>query len=136
MNVNYITQELYISKASQLLDIPTKIIKQNADISNTFVYNFDCLIKTWNYVTLLRHLSKAFDYFSHEMIITKLHAYELDMATLRLIKYCLINGTTGVKINDVYRAWLEILFGIPQDPILRPLLFNTSCYYYSIYYFT
>ena len=33
-----VTRELDISKASQLLDIPTKIIKQNADIFSEFFY--------------------------------------------------------------------------------------------------
>ena len=33
-----ITQELDITKASQLLDIPTKIIKQNADIISEFFF--------------------------------------------------------------------------------------------------
>ena len=33
-----ITQELDITKASQLLDIPTKIIKQNANIFSEFFF--------------------------------------------------------------------------------------------------
>ena len=54
-DVKNVTRELDISKASQLLVIPTKIIKQNADIFKAFV----CL--------------------PHELIIAKLHAYGVDI---------------------------------------------------------
>ena len=37
-DVKKVTRELDISKASQLLDIPTKIIKQNADIFSEFFF--------------------------------------------------------------------------------------------------
>ena len=37
-DVKKVPREVYISKASQLLDIPTKIIMQNADIFSEFFY--------------------------------------------------------------------------------------------------
>ena len=172
-DVKKVTRELDITKAFQLLDIPTKIIKQNADIFSGFFFvninhsisnstfpeqlkwadvrpvfkknsrtdkenyrpvnilpniskiyerclykqlydYFDLIfsrnqcgfrkgfsvpnsllpmIEKWResldqgdaYRTLLTDLSKAFDCFPHELIIAKLYAYGVDMASLKLI---------------------------------------------------
>ena len=190
--VKKVTRELDISKASQLLDIPTKIIKQNADIFSEFFFvninhsinnstfpeqlkwadvksvfkknsltdkenyrpvsilaniakiyerclytqfyvYFDvifsrnqcgfrkgfsvvnCLlpmIEKWResldqggaYGALLTDLPKAFDCLPHELIIAKLDAYEVDMASLKLINSYLSKRRQRIKINDVYSS--------------------------------
>ena len=210
-DVKKVTRELDISKASQLLDIPTKIIKQNADIFSEFfcvninhsvsnssfpdqlkwadvkpvfkknsrtvkencrpvsvlpniskiyvrclytqLYDYldvifsrnqcgsrkgfsvvNCLlpmIKKWRESldeggacgALLTDLSKAFDCLPHELIIAKLHAYGVDMPSLKLINSYLSKRRQRIKINDVYSSWSEILFGVPHGSILGPLLF-------------
>ena len=73
---------------------------------------------------LLTDLSKAFDCFSHDLLIAKLNAYGFSMSALRLIQNYLSNRLQRTKINSEYSSWEEILFGVPQGSILGPLLFN------------
>ena len=73
---------------------------------------------------LLTDLSKALDCLSHELLITKLDVYGFEKSSLKLIHSYLSNRKQRVKINDTYSSWSEILFGVPQGPILGPLLFN------------
>lgn len=42
----------------------------------------------------------------------------------RLVKSRLTKRRQKIKINDVYNAWSEILFGVPQGSLLDPLLFD------------
>ena len=76
------------------------------------------------YGALLTNLSKAFDCLSHDLLIAKLHAYGLDIKSLKLMFSYLTNRKQKVKINGTYSSWSQILFGVPQGPILGPLLFN------------
>ena len=73
---------------------------------------------------LLTDLSKALDCLSHELLITELDVYGFEKSSLKLIQSYLSNRKQRVKINDTYSSWSEILFGVPQGPILGPLLFN------------
>ena len=74
---------------------------------------------------LLTGFSKAFDCFSHELVIAKLHAYGFSLAALRLVHGYLSNRKQRTKINESYSSWEQILFGVPQGSILGPFLFNT-----------
>ena len=76
------------------------------------------------YGALLTDLSKAFDCLPHDLLIAKLHAYGLDIKSLKLMFSYLTNRKQRVKINDPYSSWSKILFGVPQGSILGPLLFN------------
>ena len=77
------------------------------------------------YGALLTDLSKAFDCLSHDLLIAKLHAYGLDIKSLRLMYSYLTNRKQRVKINDTYSSWSEILFGVPKV--------QSSALYYSIF---
>ena len=77
-----------------------------------------------NFGALLTDLSKAFDCLPHDLLIAKLHAYGLDMPSLKLLHSYLTKRRQRVKINNTYSSWSEILFGVPQGSILGPLLFN------------
>ena len=73
---------------------------------------------------LLTDLSKAFDCFSHELIIAKINAYGFSLSALKLIQSYLSERKLRTKINQVYSFWEEILFGVPQGSILDLILFN------------
>ena len=73
---------------------------------------------------LLTDLSKAFDCFSHDLLLAKLNVYGFNLPALRLIQSYLSKRKQRTKINSEFSSWEEILFGIPQGSILGPLLFN------------
>ena len=65
------------------------------------------------YGAVLTDLSKAFDCLPHELIITKFHAYGVEIPLLKLINSYLSKRRQRIKFNDVYSSWSEILFGVP-----------------------
>ena len=73
---------------------------------------------------LLTDLSKAFDCILHDLLIAKLAAYGFDYNSLQMLQSYLSDRKQRTKINDAYSNCCEILFGVPQGSILRPLLFN------------
>ena len=73
---------------------------------------------------LLTDLSKALDCLPHELLIAKLHAYGVDVPSLKLLHSYLTKRKQRVKLNGTHSSWSEILFGVPQGCILGPLLFN------------
>ena len=76
------------------------------------------------YGTLLTDLSKTFDCLPRELLIAKLHAYGVDISSLKLLHSYLTKQKKRLKLNGTYSLWSEILFGVPQVSILGPLLFN------------
>ena len=78
---------------------------------------------------MLTDFSKAFDYLSHELLITKLHAYGFDKKYLLLVCSYSCKSQQCIKINDSYNSWSDILFEVPQGSIIRSFLFN---YFYAI----
>ena len=73
---------------------------------------------------LLTVLSKAFALVLHDLLIEKLHAYGIDMKSLRFLYSYLNDRKQRVKFNNKYSSFEEILFGVPQGSILGPLFFN------------
>ena len=88
------------------------------------------MLETWKEATdnnkafraLLTDLSKAFDCLSHDLLIAKLHAYGLDLATLKILQDYLTNRKQRTKVDSFYSAWEKILSRVPQGSILGPLL--------------
>ena len=72
----------------------------------------------------LTDLSKAFNCLPHDIIIAKLNAYGFDTKVLNFIYDYLRNRKQRTKIDNVYTSWQNILYEVPQGPILGPLLFN------------
>ena len=74
--------------------------------------------------TLLTDLFKAFDCLPHELLIAKLHAYRVDIPSLKLLHSYLTKRKQRVKLNGTFSSWSEIIFGVPQGSILGPLPFD------------
>ena len=73
---------------------------------------------------LLTDLSKGFDSLNHELLIVKHNAYVFSLPALKLVCNYLSQRKQRSKINNSHSTWLEIIFGVSQGSILRPLLFN------------
>ena len=90
------------------------------------------MLETWKEATdnnkafgaLSTDLSKAFDCLSHDLLIAKLHAYGLDLASLKILRDYLTNRKQRTKVDSFYSSWEKILSSVPQGSILGPLLFN------------
>ena len=70
-------------------------------------------------------LSKAFTCLPHDLLIAKLHAYGLEMPSLKLLHSYLTKRRQRIKIDNTYSCWDEIPFEVQQGSIVGPLLFNT-----------
>ena len=76
------------------------------------------------FLALLADLSKAFDCRDRELLIAKLNAYGFSLTALKLVHNYLSSRKRQIKINSSCSSFLEIMFGVPQGSILRPLLLN------------
>ena len=69
-------------------------------------------------------LSKAYECIPHDLLIAKLEAYGLDKTSLHFLRDYLSNCKQRAKIGSSVSDWWDVNFGIPQESILGPLLFN------------
>lgn len=90
------------------------------------------MLEIWRKVTdnkafeaLLTELSKALDCLSYDLLMDKLHAYGLDLASLNLSRHYLANRKQRTKVDSFYSSWGTILSVLPQGSILGPLLLHT-----------
>ena len=80
--------------------------------------------KGGHFSALLTDLSKAFDCLPHDLLIAKLDAYGFKNDALYLIFNYLNNRKQRVKINSSFSSVQNIVSGVPQGSLLRPLLFD------------
>ena len=69
-------------------------------------------------------LSKSFDTLNHRLLPAKLKAYDLQPPALKQMENYLIGRFQRIKVSNSYSSWSEIIAGVLQGSILRPMLFN------------
>ena len=77
-------------------------------------------------------LTKAFDFFLHDLIIANLEAYDFLISAKKLIHVYLSNRKQGIKVNDTYSSWKDMFYDVPQRSIVGPLL---NIYSWKLFYF-
>ena len=102
------------------------IIKQRSEFFESILSKFQCgfrkgygaqhcllmMLETWKEATdnnkafgaLLTDLLKAFDCLSHDLLIAKLHAYGLDLASLKIRQDYLTNRKQRKKVVSFYSS--------------------------------
>ena len=79
-------------------------------------------------VILIIDLSAAFDTVDHSVLLNILqHKFHITGSALSWFKSFLSGRTQRVKIGHSFSSALTLLYGVPQDSILGPLLFNLYC---------
>ena len=89
------------------------------------IENWKQPLDNWKFVgAVLIDLSKAFEYFSHDLLIAKMHAYVFTIDSLKTF-FSYWNGRKKhVKINNICTAFQVLYSGVPQGSILGLNIFN------------
>ena len=74
--------------------------------------------------TILMDLSKAYDGIPHELLIAKLHCYDVNNTSLKLLLDYLTNHKQSTEIGSSFSSWHDIDTGVSQGSILGPLVVN------------
>ena len=105
------------------------ISKQFSEFFESILSKFQCgfrkgygaqllmMLETWKeardnkeaFGTLLTDISKAFDCLSHDLLIAKLRAYGLDLASLEILRDYLTNTKQRTKVHSFYSSWFYSL---------------------------
>ena len=72
----------------------------------------------------LMDLSKSFEFIPHDLLIGKLHTYGLEFDTEKFLHNFLKPQKQSLKINNISSCFRVTLSGVPQGPVIGPILFN------------
>ncbi len=73
---------------------------------------------------VLTDLSKAFDYLPHDLLISKMYAYGVDIDSCAYIASYFKGRFHRVKLGNDRSEWLPLIKGAPQGSIFGPFSYN------------
>ena len=73
---------------------------------------------------ILMNLSKAFNSINHELFIANLSGCGFAKDVLKLIHNYMFYHRQRTKVNKPSSFWSVLKMGVPQGPVLRPILSN------------
>ena len=71
---------------------------------------------------LLIHLSKASDFLPHKALTVELIAHGFHLKAVKMMNNYLYQTNQRTKINESSSSWEQIIFGVPQDLMLRAII--------------
>ena len=69
-------------------------------------------------------MSAVFDTISHRILLDRLEEIGITDKALDLLKYYITNRTYRTLINYIQSDEFQLKYGVTQDSVLGPLLFN------------
>ena len=73
---------------------------------------------------VLFDLSEAFDSFSHQNLLKKLHSLHFSPSALQIVESFLTGRLQQVSPTGVQSEWIELKQGVPKGTVIGRLFFN------------